>query len=147
MYKVVSGSRGVRRSFSISCGLQEGYGAEGKTHRPAEAVSAALEFMKSRAASGRAYLTGTVSTGEVVYAWPEGEGKAGGGSEPSVVFNGEVSPLYNADMSNEEAVEILNDLAASLGAALGQTRVYITFCDEIWILQREESATPTGEKV
>lgn len=144
MYNQVAGSRGTRRSFTITCGLQVGYG-EGKVlHSAEEAVEIALGWMKNKAAAGLAYLTGTISTGEVVYAWPEGEGKAGGGHEPTIAFTGEVNPLYNAGMSAEEAIVILNDLATALGTALGQTRVYVAYCDQIWILQAEDKTTPTG---
>lgn len=147
MYKVFPGSDGFRRSFSISLGLIEGYGPKGKVHDEFEVVEAAFAWMKARAAEGKPYLTGTVSVGTVVYAWPDGPGKAGGGSKSSVEFSGEVSPLYNTDLSDGEVVELLNELASILGVELGQNRIYVAYCDEVWILQREETATPTGEKI
>ena len=143
MFNLVSGSRGTRRSFTITCGLQEGYG-EGKNHPFEEAVEIALGWMKGKAATGQPFLTGTVATGEVVYAWPDGQGKAGGGHEPAAIVTGEVSPLYNAAMTDEEAAALLKDLATNLGSALGQTRVYVAYRDEIWILQAEDKTTPTG---
>jgi len=146
-YQLVSGSRGARRSFAITVGLAEGYGAQAKVHPVSEAIEAAMNWMKNKAANGQLFLTGTFTTCEVVYAWPEGEGKAGGGHEPTAVFSGEVSPLYNAAMTDQEVVDILNDLAGHLGSTLGQTRVYVAYRDEIWILQAEETATPTGETV
>ncbi len=145
-FKLVPGSKGARRSFAVTCGLQEGY-EDGTLHTFQEAVEVALEWMRGRAAAGEQYLTGTFVQGEVVFAWPEGPGKAGGGHEATVIYQGEVSPIYNAGMTDEEAVEILNDLAAHLGTALGQTRVYVALCDQIWILQAEETETPTGETV
>ena len=147
MYKTVPGSRGERRSFQITVGLAEGYGPTAKTHAPAEVVELVLGHLKTRAADGRPYLTGTVSAGEVVYAWPEGPGKSGGGREPNATYSGEVSPLYNKDLGDEQVVEILNDLASELGSALGQTRVYVAFGHETWVLQKEDTATPTGETV
>lgn len=144
MFQEVACSRGTRRSFAVTCGLQEGYGETAKKHLVEEGVQIALGWMKGRAAAGQPYLTGTISTGETVYAWPEGEGKAGGGHESTIAFTGEVSPLYNAAMTNEEAIAILNNLAATLGVALGQTRVYVAYCGEIWILQAEDKPTPTG---
>jgi hypothetical protein len=140
----VSGSRGTKKTFSIICGLREGYGEGKKLHSQDEAVEIALVWMKEKAATGKPFLTGTFSSGQVVYAWPEGEGKAGGGTEPVAVFSGEVSPLYNAGMTDPEVVQLLNELAGRLGNALGQTRVYVAYRDEIWILQAEESSTPTG---
>ena len=103
--------------------------------------------MKECAASGRPYLTGSVTTGTVVYAWPEGEGKAGGGHEPQATYGGEKNPLYNSSVTDEQVAEFLNGLASVLGSALGQTRVYVAYNGDMWILQREDAATPTGETV
>lgn len=146
MYKLVSGSRGERRAFAITVGLAEGYGPTA-THSTDEVVELILGHLKAKAAEGRSYLTGTVSAGQVVYAWPEGPGKSGGGREPNATYSGEVSPLYNKDLGDEQVAEILNDLASELGSALGQTRVYVAFGHETWVLQKEDTATPTGETV
>lgn len=145
-YKVFPNSRGPRRSFCVGFGLQEGYG-NARLHSKDEVVDLIESHLKMRAAGGQSYLTGTVTEGQVVYAWPEGPGQAGGGNESQALYSGEVSPLYNAGLSDEEAEVILNDLASEIGSALGQTRVYIAYRDETWILQAEESETPTGESV
>lgn len=143
--KEVPNSSGVRRSFAITVSLQEGYGETGKIHSIEDAVKSAMEWMKARASQGLPFITGTFISGQVVYAWPEGEGKAGGGSEPEVVFQGEVSPLYLGNLTDEEAKSLLNDLASKLGVDLGQTRVYVSYRDETWILQAEGKETPTGD--
>jgi hypothetical protein len=127
-------------------GLAEGYGASAKIHTVSEVVELILDHLKTAAADGRPFLTGTVCASEVVYAWPEGPGKAGGGHEPTATYSGEVSPLYNS-MSKEDIEVYLNALAGVLGSALGQTRVYVAFSGDIWILQKEKAVTPTGETV
>lgn len=147
MYKVVQGSRGIAPRFAITCGLQEGYGQNAKLHTVDEVVGLVLDYLKDCAASGKSYLTGSVTTGTVVYAWPEGEGKAGGGHEPQATYSGEKNPLYNSSVTDEQVTEFLNGLASVLGTALGQVRIYVTYNGDMWILQKEESATPTGEKV
>ncbi len=146
-YKMVDGSRGKAPKFSITCGLQEGYGPTAKKHSADEVVGLVEKHLKDCAASGRPYLTGSVTTGSVVYAWPEGEGKAGGGNEPQATYSGNVNPLYNSNMTPSQIDEFLNGLAAELGSALGQTRVYVDFDGDLWILQAEKSETPTGETV
>ena len=146
--KRVIASTSVRRSFTITLGLSEGYGEFAKLHTRSEVVAEALAYMKAKAAEGKPYLTGTVSAeGTVVYAWPEGPGKSGGGSENNVVFFGEVSVLYNADTSDEDVKAMLDEMASHLASVLGQTRVYVAYRDETWVLQAEEKATPTGETV
>lgn len=144
-YKNIGG--GARRAFAVTIGLREGYGPTAVTHTLKEVVQTVLEHLKARASGGQSYLTGTVTSGEVVYAWPEGEGKAGGGHEPVAVYSGEVSPLYNTSTTDEEAKQILTDLASTVGSAMGQTRVYVAYRDEMFVLQEEETATPTGETV
>ncbi len=146
-YSLVKGSRGKAPRFAIYVGLRAGYGPNAKTHTRDEVVELVLNHLKRKAASGEEYLTGIVDDGdaEAVYAWPEGPGKAGGGHEPQVTYSGNVNPLYNASMSREAIEAFLNDLAAELGEALEQTRVYVEFAGEQWILQKEGSETPTGE--
>ncbi len=144
MYKIVENSRGERRAFAITVGTQEGYGDSAKKHTLIEVVEAAKSWMMERAALGKSFITGTFTPGEVVYAWPEGDGKAGGGSEPNAVFQGEVTPLYGSHLANEEVEGMLNDLASHLGEKMGQTRVYVRYREEVWILQAEGQGTPTG---
>ncbi len=145
MYKIVENSFGRAPSFAITCGLQEGYGPDAKLHTADEVVSLVETHLKECAASGRPYLTGFVTTGTIVYAWPGGEGKAGGGHEPQATYGGEKNPLYNSSVTDEQVAEFLNGLASVLGAALGQTRVYVAYDGDMWILQKEGSSTPTGE--
>ncbi|MDD5760832.1 MAG: hypothetical protein PHF45_02180 [Candidatus Pacebacteria bacterium] len=143
----VPNSKGIRRSFSITVSLQEGYGESGVVHPIEEAIKSSMEWMKARASQGLPFITGTFVLGQVVYAWPEGYGKAGGGSEPEIIFQGEISPLYLGNLSDEEAKLLLNNLASELGVALGQTRVYVSYRDETWVLQTQGKKTPTGEEV
>jgi hypothetical protein len=146
-YQIIDASLGDRRSFVITAGLRVGYGETATTYSVDVAIQATLNWMKQRASQEQPFLTGMVTSGDVVYAWPEGPGKAGGGHEPTILFSGEVSPLYGGNLSDSEVISMLTDLAAELGNALGQTRVYIAYCDKVWIIQAEETETPTGESV
>ncbi len=148
-YKEVQGTRGPRKNFAVTCGLRVGYGADAQTHSVETAIEAVLGWMKGRAAAEKTFLTGTVTSGEVVYAWPESPGKAGGGREPNIIFSGEVSPLYNETIieDHDSVMDILYDLATALGSALSQTRIYVAYCDEVVVVQKEEAVTPTGETV
>lgn len=136
--------RGSRRDFVVTCGTQKGYGSS-KTHTVQEVEEACQDWMAERAASGQPFITGTVTTGKVVYAWPEGEGKAGRGSETVALFCGVVSTLYNAAMSDQEVSDLLTDLAEFLAERFGQTRVYVEYIDKTWVVERSEGeSTPTG---
>lgn len=141
-YNKVSGSHSTRRSFCITVGLRKGYEANAVTFDADTVVQAAMAWMSRRAEAKQPFLTGTVTNGTVVYAW-----LGGSGNEPVAQFSGEVSPLYNGTLTNDEAKVLLNELAAELGSALQQTRVYIAYCDETWMIQAEASFTPTDETI
>lgn len=145
-YVTVEAPTSVRRSFAITVGLAEGYGANARRHDRQEVIDAALGWMKQRVTDGKPYLSGTVSAeGTVAYAYAITPGNVCGDCEDVVVFFGEVSVLYNANLTDGDVKEILNDMAAHLGTTLRQTRVYVAYRDEAWVLQATESATPTGE--
>jgi len=139
-YNKVSGSHGTRRQFCITVGLWKGYAANAVTYDTDTVVQVAMDWMHRRAEAKQPFLTGTVTKGDVVYAWP-----GGSGNEPVAQFSGEVSPLYNSTLTNAEAKVLLDELAAELGTALEQVRVYVAYCDETWIIQAEGSFTPTDE--
>lgn len=123
---------GARRSFAVTVGTKSGYNPHAVAKTPLEVWAIVLDWMTSRANAGRPFLTGTATPGEVLYAW-----KGGRGHEPVVTFAGEVSVLYSADLGDSEVVLILNELAEVLAEKLFQTRVYVSYRDEAWVLERE----------
>ncbi|MBD3261092.1 MAG: hypothetical protein GF334_05325 [Candidatus Altiarchaeales archaeon] len=100
--------------------------------------------MRKKAENGEPFLTGALSNAYICYAYSTSSGARVQG-EPVVKFSGEVVPFYNGRMKDDEVIEVLNDLAAHLGAATEQTRVYVRYRDSTWILQKEGKKTPTGE--
>lgn len=148
-YKLVPGSQGATLQYEITCGLQEGYGSKAILHTADEAVAvieAVLQEQAAVAGNDGMVLSGTVLSGATVYAWP-----GGSGNEPSITYKGETKPLYNTiggTPATEEAISgLLTEIASTLGSALGQSRVYCRLGDRVWILQKEETVTPTGETV
>ena len=151
-YRVVEGSQGNAPRFSITLGLREGYGPNAKTHSVEKVVSLTEAYLKGCASRGEPFLPGIVTTGVVVYAWSEGSGvterpTAGSGNEQQASYGGNINPLYHSSLTCNEVEGFLNGLASALGSALGQTRVYVEFDGQLWILQQSASETPTGEKV
>jgi hypothetical protein len=136
-YKPADAKTNTRRSFRVTCGLREGYAERAITHTVGEFKEYLKVWMVDRGKGGMSYLTGTVIAGDVVYAWSDG-GIYKADEEPAAVFQGEVSVLYNADLTDEEVTGLLNDLGAYLGNALNQYRVYISYRDETWVLQQEK---------
>jgi hypothetical protein len=133
-YEIVEGSLGVRRDFKVTVGLREGWDAEGRVFDLSEATRVALAWMRRRVASGLPALSGMFTRGEVAYAWPRPDGSVGSDREPVAIFSGEAVPAYLGHLPDADIEAMLNDLAAELGAALGQERLYVSFHGRAWIL-------------
>ena len=133
-YRIVEGSRGSRRDFRITVGLREGWDSEGRVYDVSEAVRTARAWMTRRVAQGLPALSGMFTRAEVTYAWPRPDGTAGSDREPVAIFIGEAVHAYLGHLSDDDIEALLNELAAELGAALGQERMYVSFRDRTWIL-------------
>lgn len=150
MYRRVG--RDVRRSFQITCGLVPGYGlTDVHTRQATRAVADSIsQWMAGRAAEGRPYLTGVMAAADVLYAWGTRSGSEHR-AEPCVTFSGDVSPLYHADMSDGEVEGLLDELAAEMGSATRQTRVYVAYSPQwptagrSWVLEAEGETSPRAQ--
>ena len=146
-YRLVPGSRGPRRDFRITVGLREGWDDQGRVFDLSEAVRTARGWMKRRVEAGLPALSGMFSRGEVTYAWPRRDGAVGSDQEPVAIFIGEAVHAYLGHLPDAEIEAMLDELAMELGAALGQERLYIAFCDRTWILSAAQDGrliAPTG---
>jgi hypothetical protein len=137
-YVMVPGSYGPRRDFRITVGLREGWDAEGRVYDVSEAVRTARAWMLRRVEAGLPALSGMFTRAEVTYAWPREDGTAGSDREPVAVFTGEAVHAYLGHLSDQAIEDMLSELAIELGAALGQERLYVSFCDRTWILDATE---------
>lgn len=133
-FRIVPGSSGPRRDFRITVGLREGWDPEGRVYDVSEAVRTARAWMKRRVEAGLPALSGMFTRAEVTYAWPRQDRSVGSDREPVAIFTGEAIHAYLGHLPDEDIEAMLNDLAAELGAALGQERLYVAFCDRTWIL-------------
>lgn len=133
-YAVVPSSIGPRRDFRITVGLREGWDAEGRVYDVSEAVRTARAWMRRRVGAGLPAVSGMFARAEVTYAWAKPDGSVGSDREPVAIFTGEALHADLGHVPDREIEEMLNDLAMELGAALGQERIYVAFCDRTWIL-------------
>jgi hypothetical protein len=138
-YAIVPGSVGPRRDFKITVGLREGWDSEGRVYDVSEAVRTARGWMSRRVGAGRPALSGMFTRAEVTYAWPRPDGSVGSDREPVAIFTGEAVHAYLGHLPDADVEAMLNELAIELGAALGQERLYVSFCDRTWIL---DAGTP-----
>jgi len=141
-FAIVAGSCGPRRDFRITVGLREGWDPEGRVFDVSEAVRTARAWMKHRTEAGLPALSGMFTRAEVTYAWPRPDGTVGSDREPVAIFTGEAVHAYLGHLSDEAIEAMLNELAAALGVALGQERIYVAFCDRTWILDSGRDGGP-----
>lgn len=136
-FLVVPGSQGPRRDFRIAIGLREGWDEEGRVYDVSEAVRIGRAWMRRRVAAGLPALSGMFGRAEVTYAWTRPDGSAGSDREPVALFSGEAVHAYLGHLPDDAIEAMLNELAAELGAALGQERIYVAFANRTWILDAE----------
>ncbi len=145
-YSTLQDSLADLREFSITLRLKEGYEDLGSIHTTRAVSDAAKSWMQERAARRQPFLSGILQEGDILYAHPIARPPYGSaGEEPVVEFKGLVSPLYNSDLTDEEVMALLNELASLLGNVAGQTRVYVTFQDSCWVLQQDGKSSPRGD--
>jgi len=130
-----------RRPYSISVGLQEGFDDQGVVHDISDAQRVVLAWIKERIEAGEVFLSGTLGQQTVLYGIGTRE-CAQTKSEPAAVFSGAVSVRRVPVPSDEEVEDMLDDLAARLGAALGQVRVNIEYCGAAWVIEAEGVTLP-----
>ena len=95
-------------------------------------------WMKRRVEAGQPALSGMFTRAEVTYAWSRADGRVGWDRESVVEFAGEAVHAYLGHLPDADIEAMLNELAAALGAALGQERIYVAFSDGTWILDAGE---------
>ena len=133
-FRIIPGSIGPRRDFRITVGLREGWDPEGRVFDVSEAVRTSRAWMRRRVEAGQPALSGMFTRAEVTYAWPRPDGSVGSDREPVAIFTGEAVHAYLGHLPDQDIEAMLNELAAELGAALGQERLYVSFCNRTWIL-------------
>jgi len=148
MFKTLKQPGVTAPEFKIMLGLREGYGPDAKTHTLDEVISLIEVYLKQQAIAGKPYFTGMVIGGTVVYAWYDSRSShSGSANEPQAVYIGNKNPMYHSELLESEIRDLLTEIADYLGSALGQTRVYVTYGESMWIRHAEDATTPTGETV
>ena len=120
------------RPFQISCGLQEGYEPSARTHPIEHARTVIQQWMEARLKQSKKIAVGTLIGGEFIYPHIQ-EGVIATTCEPAFHYKG----MMREDATDEEAKELLNDLAHVLAEQLNQKRVHVQFCDAYFVMERD----------
>lgn len=122
--------KSINRPFQISCGLREGYGESSLTHTYEEARNIIQQWIVKRLTEKKPVAVGTLLVGEFIYPLIEND-VISSTFEPAFHYKGRI----REDSSDEQAVEMLSDLAVTFANTLKQKRVHVEFSNEYWVVE------------
>jgi len=128
MPKVINLDR-VKCPFQITIGLREGY-KNGKLHTVKEVQKIIGEWLLEQKSADKPYLAGTITKSTVVYAHETVI------TEPVAIYDGNVNPLYRQNFNDKKIVESLTEIVEILMKKLKQTRIYFSYLDRIYIMEK-----------
>ncbi len=126
---------GTARRFTVTFGLKAGYGQNARIFPQSVAELAIHGWMAARIAAGKKYLTGSVRGGTLLWGWKPDDGEPILGTEAQAEYGGVLHPHFNADLTEGEVLEMLQDLAKEVGNALEQERVWVEWGGQVYVLK------------
>jgi hypothetical protein len=120
------------RPFQISCGLKEGYSLDSPVHTIADARAVIKDWLEKRAKFGKKVAVGTLIEGQFIYPWTEGQ-EISSRHEPAFHYKG----MIREDASEEEALEMLEDLTREFAQRFNQKRIHIEFCSSYFLFEKK----------
>ena len=120
------------RPFQISCGLREGYDISNRVHTVEEARTVIQNWLERKTRDGKKVAVGSLLEGQFIYPWVEGQ-NVSSRYEPAFHYKG----IVREDASDEEAKEMLADLAKELAQKLNQERVHVEFCSMYFLFENK----------
>lgn len=119
----------IYRPFVISCGLLPGYDTDNEMQSMDKAQQSIGNWMVHRLQEDKKIAVGAILQGAFIY--PVNDADIGYQVEGAFHYRG----MIRDDASDDEAEEMLKDLARTLSKELLQKRVHISYCDTYWILE------------
>ncbi len=127
------------KSFAVTFGLREGYDADAPSNSISEVEDLIHQWMVNRANLGLQVVTGMTQSTTLLY--PVRNNDENGTRvtrEPTCQYVGTLSAKYDKEYSDADTIETLSDLARWVGERTNQKRVYITYCDQQWVVDIEK---------
>ena len=100
-------------------------------HTITDARTVIQNWLERRMREGKKVAVGTLLEGQFVYPWIEGQ-NVSSRYEPALHYKG----MIREDASDEEAEEMLADLARELSEKLNQKRVHVEFCSSYFLFEK-----------
>jgi hypothetical protein len=121
----------------ITLGLKKGYG--GFSQEKEDVLHFLTDLYKNQLRAGKNYIPFVIQDSVITYAYPKWDEPDViiAEHEPALVLKSDKSPLYAADMSDDEWKSLVEWFAAQLGSKFEQFRVYVSYTRaEVKILQQ-----------
>jgi hypothetical protein len=108
-----------RKSFKITCSLEEGYGPNAKQHKISDAAKVIKDWLTYKLSNKEPVVTGLLQQGLVT-------------ASPTIIYAGELSSAEDLEREDNEVKETLESLAKTLKSSLRQESVFIVYQDDNW---------------
>ena len=112
--------------------MREGYDLSSRVHTITDARTVIQSWLEKRTKDNKKVAVGTLLDGQFIYPWIEGQ-NISSKYEPAFHYKG----MIREDASDEEAMEMLADLAKELAQKLNQKRVHIEFCSTYFLFENK----------
>lgn len=120
-----------KKSFKITCSLQEGYGPKGQLFTFADAEQVIARWMDKRLSQNKPLVSGLLQAGSLIFPAPDKAPEKVSVS-PTVIFAGELSSEQDMQRDNKEVKATLRSLALALKKQLKQESVFVIYLDKHW---------------
>ncbi len=120
-----------KKSFKITCSLQEGYGQDGQLFTFTDAERAIASWLTDRLNNNLPFVSGMLQQGSLIFQAPE-KVKDKVLISPTIVFEGELSSEKDMQRDDSEVNATLRNLALLLKEKLKQESVFVIYLDKHW---------------
>ena len=120
-----------KKSYKITCSLQEGYGPKGKLFTFADAERIISGWLDKRLSKKQPYVSGLLQSGTLIFPAPDKSTEKVSVS-PTVIFAGELSSEQDMQRDDKEVKATLRSLALVLKKKLKQESVFVIYLDKHW---------------
>ena len=101
-------------------------------HTIADARAVIQDWLEKRMKSGKKVAVGTLLEGQFIYPWVESQ-NISSRYESAFHYKG----MIREDASDEEAIEMLEDLAKEFAQKFNQKRIHIEFCSRYFLFENK----------
>ncbi|MEK6558161.1 MAG: hypothetical protein AABZ14_07680 [Candidatus Margulisiibacteriota bacterium] len=101
-------------------------------HTIEDARAVIQSWLEKSMKKGKKVAVGTLLEGQFIYPWIEGK-DISSRYEPAFHYKG----MMREDASDEEAVEVLEDLAKEFAQELKQKKIHIEFCSTYFLFEKK----------